>query len=96
MWHLGTWFSRHGGVGLTVGLDDLKGIFQPMILQFYDSMKEHPSLTASENCELYFLVSFVAEGNCRYCTSVRLLIHGDMYIDVRNFKYLSFLSKPHL
>ncbi|KAK4810983.1 hypothetical protein QYF61_014455 [Mycteria americana] len=26
MWHFRTWFSRHGGVGLTVGLDDLKGI----------------------------------------------------------------------
>jgi len=25
-------FSRHGGVGLTVGLDDLRGLFQPMIL----------------------------------------------------------------
>jgi len=26
MWHFGTWFSRHGGVGLMAGLDDL---FQP-------------------------------------------------------------------
>jgi len=34
MWHLGTWFGRHGGVGLTVGLDDLRGLFQPMILLF--------------------------------------------------------------
>jgi len=25
----GTWFSRHGGVGLMVGLDDLRGLFQP-------------------------------------------------------------------
>ena len=24
-----TWFSRHGGVGMTVGLDDLRGLFQP-------------------------------------------------------------------
>jgi len=24
-----TWFSRHGGVGLAVGLDDLRGLFQP-------------------------------------------------------------------
>ena len=23
------WFSRHGGAGLTVGLDDLRGLFQP-------------------------------------------------------------------
>jgi len=29
MWHSGTWFSRHGGVGLTVGLDDFRGLFQP-------------------------------------------------------------------
>ena len=29
MWHFGIWFSRHGGVGLTVGLDDLRGLFQP-------------------------------------------------------------------
>jgi len=36
MWHLGIWFSRHGGVGLMVGLDDLRGLFQPMILWFYD------------------------------------------------------------
>jgi len=28
---LGTWFSRNGGVGLTVGLDDLRGLLQPMI-----------------------------------------------------------------
>jgi len=24
-----TWFSRHGGVGLVVELDDLRGLFQP-------------------------------------------------------------------
>jgi len=24
-----TWFSRHDGAGLTVGLDDLGGLFQP-------------------------------------------------------------------
>ena len=29
MWHLGTWFSRHEGVGVMVGLDDLRGLFQP-------------------------------------------------------------------
>jgi len=27
-----TWFSRHGGVGWMVGLDDLRGLFQPIIL----------------------------------------------------------------
>jgi len=29
MWHFGTWFSRHGGDWFTVGLDDLRGLFQP-------------------------------------------------------------------
>ena len=29
MLHFGTWYSRHGGVGLTVRLDDLRGLFQP-------------------------------------------------------------------
>ena len=30
MWHLGTWFSGGlGRVGLMVGLNDLKGLFQP-------------------------------------------------------------------
>jgi len=24
-----TWFSRHGGVGLMVGLGDLRSLFQP-------------------------------------------------------------------
>ena len=28
MWHFGTWFSRHNGVDLMVGFDDLRGIFQ--------------------------------------------------------------------
>jgi len=31
MWHFGTWFSRHGGDGLRIGLD-LRGVFQPTIL----------------------------------------------------------------
>jgi len=29
MWPLGTWLSRRGGVGLAVGLDDLRGFLQP-------------------------------------------------------------------
>ena len=29
LWHLGTGFSRRGGIGVTVGLDDLRGLFQP-------------------------------------------------------------------
>ena len=36
MWHFRTWFSRHGGVGLTVGLDDLKSLIHSMILSFYE------------------------------------------------------------
>ena len=33
MWHFRMWFSRHGGVELMVGLDDLRGL-----LQSYDSV----------------------------------------------------------
>jgi len=29
IWHFRTQFSRRGGVGLMVGLDDLRGLFQP-------------------------------------------------------------------
>jgi len=29
MWHLGTGFGRHGGVGVMVGLDDLRGLSHP-------------------------------------------------------------------
>jgi len=29
MWHFRTWFSRHAVVGSMVGLDDLRGLFQP-------------------------------------------------------------------
>jgi len=32
MWHSGMWFSRHGGVGFTVRLDDLRSLFQLVIL----------------------------------------------------------------
>ena len=34
MWHFRIWFSRNGGVGWMVGLDDLRGLFQPVILWF--------------------------------------------------------------
>ena len=38
MWCLGTWFSGGlGSVTLMVGLDDLKGLFQPK--RFYDSVR---------------------------------------------------------
>jgi len=32
MWHFRTWFSRRGGVVWMVGLHDLRGLFQPMML----------------------------------------------------------------
>jgi len=35
MWHRGTWVSGHGGDGLMVGFDDIRGLFQPYWL--YDS-----------------------------------------------------------
>jgi len=35
MWHFGIWLSRHGGVGLMVGLDDLRGLLQAKTLWFY-------------------------------------------------------------
>lgn len=35
MWHLGTEFSGgHGSAGLRVGLHDLRGLLQALILQF--------------------------------------------------------------
>jgi len=39
MWHFGIWFDRHGVVGRMVGLDDLRGPFQPVVLWFYDSVE---------------------------------------------------------
>lgn len=36
LWHLGSWFSEHGGGGLTVGQDDLHSVLQSE--QFYDFM----------------------------------------------------------
>ena len=32
IWHFRIWFSRHGIVGRIIGLDDLRGLFQPKIL----------------------------------------------------------------
>jgi len=29
IWHSRTWFSWYGGDGFIVGLDDLRGLFQP-------------------------------------------------------------------
>ena len=47
MWHWGTWLSGHGGHGLMVGLDGLRGLFQPK--WFYDSTPTELSLTVYEN-----------------------------------------------
>ena len=41
MWRFGTWFSRHGGVGLMVGLDDLRGLFQPTSLWYILTCRIH-------------------------------------------------------
>jgi len=47
MWHLGTWFnSGFDNVRFTVGLDGLKGLFQPKLL--YDSM----TLSSVQNDDL--------------------------------------------
>ena len=60
MWHLGTWFS--GGLGsgrFTVGLDDLKGLFQPK--QFYDSIWDvehaHPPFPAVNDYNPFYISS---------------------------------------
>jgi len=37
----GSLFSRNGGVGWVVGLDDLTGLFQPMILNFLQLLLAH-------------------------------------------------------
>lgn len=47
MWHLGMWISaERGGAGLMVGIDDLKGLFQPQ--GFCDSKEDRlpPPATA--------------------------------------------------
>lgn len=36
MWHWWAWISGHGGVGLIVGLDGFRGLFQLMILWFHN------------------------------------------------------------
>jgi len=38
MWHFRIWFCRNYGVGWMVGLDDIRGLFQPKTLWFCDSM----------------------------------------------------------
>ena len=49
MWCLGTWFSGgHGSARLMVGLDHLKGLFQPK--RFYDSVFFPVVLIVSEHC----------------------------------------------
>lgn len=47
MCHLRTWFSGGlGSVRLIVGLNDLKGIFQPKL--FYNSLKKHNNYEKEE------------------------------------------------
>jgi len=38
MWHFGIWFSRHGGVGWMVGLDDLRDFFPTYDSKKYESI----------------------------------------------------------
>lgn len=43
MWHLGLWLSGEiGSAGVMVGLDDLRGIFQPKL--FYDCISRRPRI----------------------------------------------------
>jgi len=52
MWHWGTWFGGHDEDGLTVGLDDLRGLSQP--LWFYNLLHapRHLSWSPEECAEL--------------------------------------------
>ena len=61
MWHFGMWFGRHDGVGWMVGLDDLRGLFQPVILLF--------SLCLAILFAHSFLTSCVLLGLGAKCTS---------------------------
>ena len=75
MWCLGTWFSGGlGSAGLTVGLDDLKGLFQPK--RFYDSntgyctsLVHNTACTAAVPCRQGHphrpLCSQMRQGSCR-------------------------------
>jgi len=86
MWHLRTWFSRCGGVGLVVGLNDLRGLFQPMILWFY--FAEALTSTAMQSivrkavlqslvcpshliCSFQFRMLFTLESLVRICSAVK-------------------------
>ena len=62
--HFRTWFSRHGGVGWMVGLDDLRGLFQPS--RFYDSMILSFMSEGIKN-HLLNLFLFTWEKHCFYC-----------------------------
>jgi len=60
MWLFGIWFIRHDGVGLTVGLADLRGLLQRMILW----KKGSKSLSAVDTFQsLLFLFPSMASGN---------------------------------
>jgi len=51
MWYFRVWFSKHGGVGLMVGLD-LRGLLQPMILWVYERFRCH---VATAHIHIQFL-----------------------------------------
>ena len=63
MWHFRIRFSRKGGVGWMVGLDDLEGLFQPMILWFRSnpSSVQHPR--AEPQAELYRQAGSISQGH---------------------------------
>ena len=65
MWCLGTWHSGGlGSAGLMVGLDDLKGLFQP---KFYDS--QGYSDTTAMNKE--FFIYLVLKKTAKYRSSIK-------------------------
>ena len=54
MWCLGTWFSGGlGSVTFKVGLDDLKGLFQPKL--FYESMINVPEVNQTTHPSIILL-----------------------------------------
>ena len=70
MGHFRTWFSRCGGVGLTVGYDDLRGLFWPQWL--YDC-KILWSLEnwCSSRCRAWLEVHASGSATCRVCCSLQ-------------------------
>jgi len=65
MWHFRTWFSRNGGVGWMVGLDDLQGLFQPTILWFYSVILRWCSVQAISAAILPLSTNCLRHNNIR-------------------------------